>query len=136
MKFKYQKFRSVKGDVICRPIIDISLASKDGQTYDYFALIDSGADHCIFNAEIGELIGLQVKEGEIIEIIGINDEAIKVYFHDIFISVGGNEYPLKCGFSYELGEDSYGLLGQQGFFDTFKKVIFDYNKKIVELRPQ
>lgn len=136
MKFKYQKLRSSKTEeIIYRPIIHISIASDQGKTQDYFVLVDSGADNCIFDAEIGEIIGLKIKEGELKKVYGVGGKSINVYFHNIFISVGGHEYPLKCGFSYEMAQNGYGLLGQIGFFDKFK-VIFDYTKKIIELRPK
>lgn len=134
MKFRYQQFRSETGELIYRPVIDISVASNEGKTQDYFVLVDSGADNCIFDAEIGELIGLKVKSGKVKKIFGVSGKSIDVYFHDIFISVGGHEFPLKCGFSSEIANNGYGVLGQVGFFDQFKKVIFDYSRKVVELR--
>lgn len=32
-----------------------------------------------------------------------------------------------------LSRNGFGLLGQLNFFNLFKKVVFDYNKKEVEL---
>ena len=64
MKFKYLKFPAPKetdffGKTILRPIIPIFL-STNKRTVRYQALIDSGADFCIFDAEVGEYIGLDI----------------------------------------------------------------------------
>lgn len=58
MKFRYFKFLLEKrseffGPSILKPIIPIQLTAGE-LTIRYAALIDSGADFCIFDAGIGE----------------------------------------------------------------------------------
>lgn len=60
MQFAYKKLASG----IERPIIPITVRNPlTRQSVRYFALIDSGADRCVFAGEIGELIGLDVTAG-------------------------------------------------------------------------
>ena len=68
MKFSYFKFPlSVKsdffGDFIYKPIIPIELKFKNN-SINYLALIDSGADLSIIDAEAGEYLGIDVKNGK------------------------------------------------------------------------
>ena len=37
--------------------------------------------------------------------------------------------------SYDIADDSYGILGQRGFFDIFS-VKFEYQKERIELVPK
>ena len=48
---------------VARPIIPVTLFGPGG-SININALIDSGADKCLFNAEIGTEIGLNVFAGE------------------------------------------------------------------------
>ena len=67
MKFRYHKL-SLKdrspffGLTILKPIIPIKIIVKDKEL-NYEALIDSGADFCIFDAEIGEYLGIDILSG-------------------------------------------------------------------------
>jgi hypothetical protein len=69
MKFKYKKFRVPptvafpERKYLLRPIIPI-LISYQNKTIGYEALLDSGADFCIFHAEIGEFLGVPILEGK------------------------------------------------------------------------
>ena len=56
MQFLYKKFKLADGTELFKPIIPIGLLFN-GKLIRYEALIDSGADFNIFNAEIGELLG-------------------------------------------------------------------------------
>jgi predicted aspartyl protease len=139
MKFPYYKFRCEGVDAfpdrkhILRPIIPIKL-KKGNSEVSYLALIDSGADYCIFDAEIGKVIGLDVLDGKLLEFNGVTGEKEKAYFHKIYISVGGWEKECYCGFSIGLNKTMpYGILGQDGFFDLFK-VSMDYCKEEIELK--
>lgn len=58
MRFKYKKI----SPKIIRPIVPIILKYND-MSIRFEALLDSGADMCVFPAEIGELIGIEIKKG-------------------------------------------------------------------------
>lgn len=138
MKFSYYKFPLTPrseffGNYILKPIIPIKV-SGGNNSLNYAALIDSGADFCIFDAEIGEALGIDIKsvKGEIFG--GIQERGgAEAFFHAIKIDIGGWEYETKIGFSYDIAKHGYGILGQKGFFDIFM-VKFDYSKAEVELK--
>jgi hypothetical protein len=138
MKFKYKKlsFNSTSeffGKSVLKPIIPIELIS-DTKRIKYGALIDSGADFCIFEAEVGEYLGFDVKSGLKEPFGGIQDRAGSFcYMHEVKISVGGWEYNTTVGFSYDIAKHGFGILGQKGFFNLFS-IKFDYKKEEIELK--
>lgn len=140
MKFPYFKFPLATssdffGHSILKPIIPIGLTVGE-EPFDYAALIDSGADFCIFEAGIGEALKLDVMNGRKVNFSGIQDAGgAQAYLHEITITVGGWEYKSTVGFSYDIGGDGYGILGQKGFFDIFA-VNFDYSKEEIELKDR
>lgn len=140
MKFRYVKFPLQQrsdffGNSILKPIIPIKIAHKDAAV-KYAVLIDSGADFCIFDAKIGEYLGLQIKSG-IREIFGGIQEKgeAEAFLHEIIINIGGWDYKTTIGFSYDIANHGFGILGQKGFFDIFV-VKFDLLKKEIELKPR
>jgi hypothetical protein len=70
MKFKYKKY----GLGILRPVIPIEIIYKD-RAVPYEVLVDSGADFCIFDAEIGEILSIDIISGEKQEVAGITGVA-------------------------------------------------------------
>jgi hypothetical protein len=140
MKFKYFKFPISKrsdffGHSLLKPIIPIKI-SAGTSTLRYMALIDSGADFCIFDAEIGEALGLNVRSGLKENFGGIQERGSSlVFIHNVIINVGGWDHTIKAGFSYDIAKWGYGILGQKGFFDIFI-VVFDLLKEEIELKER
>lgn len=61
MQFPYKKLKTGA----LRPIIPIVVVNPaTAKRIKYFTLVDSGADISIFDAVIGELIGLDIEAGE------------------------------------------------------------------------
>jgi len=141
MKFSYSKFPSSPNPAfperkfIKRPVIPVEV-KYNGNSIKYLALIDSGADFCIFHAQIGEALGIDIKKGKTLEFYGIVGDKKEAFFHNVLISVGGIEKECYCGFSYEFDETKmpYGVLGQKGFFNLFK-ILMDYEKEQIEIKP-
>ncbi len=119
---------------VTRPVIDL-LVHFNGKSIEYSALIDSGADYCIFHSDVGEILELDIKSGKKLMFYGTAGSPQHAYFHTIQIEIGGWPMDLYCGFSYDMQSLPYGLLGQTGFFDMFK-VEFDYQNKRIELKPK
>ena len=138
LKYDYRKFPAEPSKAFprrlsaIRPVIPIQLIRGEKRVR-YYTLIDSGADLCIFHAEIGELIGIEVESGKLLQFSGISGQQLTAYFHDIKIEVGGYEFDCYAGFSRDTGNLPYGLLGQLGFFNFFD-ILFDYNKGRIELK--
>ena len=132
MKFPYSKITLPEksdffGSSILKPIIDIRIANGD-KSLQYNALVDSGADFSIFHSGVAQVLGIDIESGDKLTFGGVqkaNDAA--AYLHKVTLVIGGWKYPTVVGFSDEIADESYGILGQRGFFDIFS-VKFDYQK--------
>lgn len=139
MKFKYSKFPAQPSEAfpeikeVWRPVIPIKIINKSKE-YGYLALVDSGADFCIFHGDIGDLLGIPVKKGKTSPLYGVTTGKGKVYYHNLDLEIGGWKINSYVGFSYDL-KYPLGILGQKGFFEFFQ-VMFDFKKKVVDLRPK
>jgi len=138
MKFDYFKFilpqkSDFFGSAILKPIIPIRIAFAD-RSLQYDALIDSGADFSIFHEEIGRALGIDIEAGRRLHFGGVQRaEPAVAYLHEVELIIGGWKHKTVVGFSTDISEKSYGILGQKGFFDTFI-VKFDLPKEEIELR--
>lgn len=129
MKFPYYKFR----DGLNRPVIQIEVCCNDKKT-PYYTLIDSGADMNLFHSELAEILNIDIEKGVKRNVGGINHGESQVYYvHQVTLCVGGWKYETTVGFMPSLSKNGYGVLGQTDFFNLFKRVSFDFNKKEIEL---
>jgi hypothetical protein len=130
MKYHYKRY----SPTTLRPVVPVVL--KNGNTrIGYEVLVDSGADLCIFDAEIGEALGLDVKKGKPKEVFGVGGKASVYYLHKVEIDVGGWVYKIEAGFMHNVAGRimPYGIVGQNGFFDNFV-IKFDLLKEDVEIK--
>lgn len=140
MKFRYRKFNlspfsDFFGKHILKPIILIKILNDD-IVLQYAALIDSGADFCIFDAGLGEYLGINITSGMEIQFGGIQSlGGAKAYIHRVTLEIGGHEFKTEIGFSYDISKNGYGILGQKGFFDLFS-VKFDLQKEDIEIKER
>ena len=140
MKFKYRKLirQQIRGKKdsksFPRPIIPVKIINGS-QEAKVYALIDSGSDYCIFQGSLGQEIGLDIKNGREEEIIGIKNQPIKIYFHNIKLGVGGHIFSCSAAFSSELDNLPLAILGQQGFFSKYI-VTLDFQKERIELKER
>src|SRR3989344_4829557 len=113
MKFYYKKY----GTQTLRPVIPVKLKNNN-VVIGYEVLVDSGADLCIFDEEIAEAIGIDVKNGMPQEVFGVGGKASIYYLHVVEIEVGGWTYKIKAGFMPNVAGRiiPYGIVGQRGFF--------------------
>ncbi len=131
MKFRYKKY----GPNILRPVIPIEIVYQNIQV-PYEVLIDSGADSNIFDAQIAEILGLNLLSGKVAEVAGITGKEEKYYIHYLDLKIGGHLYKnVEVGFLKQMSRFGYGVVGQNGFFNLFA-VKFDLIKEEVELKPR
>lgn len=130
MKFKYKKYEPT----VLRPVIPIEVSYND-ISVPYEVLVDSGADLCIFDAQIAEILRIDLKKGEERRVSGITGVDESYFLHKVAISVGGWEYQIEVGFLPQMGSFGYGVVGQKGFFDIFV-VKFDLIKEEIELKQR
>ena len=86
MKFRLEKFPNdpspahPEGNWRHSPVITVGLATrKDSERIYLLALIDSGADACVFHADFGRQIGLKIEEGPSAEYFGVGGQKIVSY---------------------------------------------------------
>lgn len=103
------------------PVIEIGVLIKGAPT-KIFALIDSGASTCLFNAETAGLLGINFKKGEKIQLGGVGGN-IKGYVHRLLLKVADKLIKAPVIFS-ENYSSSFNLLGREGIFENFK-ITFD-----------
>jgi hypothetical protein len=82
------------------------------------AVVDSGSPWCLFHADVGRHVGVDI-EGGIEDSLGgvIGGSFGKVYFHKVKLCLPGTIMELVAGFSKELSVA--GILGRSGFFDNY-----------------
>lgn len=130
MKFKYKKY----GPGIIRPVIPVEIEYQN-RSVSYEVLVDSGADFCIFDAQIGSALGIDVENGDRGEVWGITGIQEYYFIHPITIRVGGWPYKIRAGFLPNIARMGYGVVGQNGFFNLFA-VKFDLVKEEIELKER
>lgn len=113
------------------PVIPIKVCYKH-HIFKYLinSLVDSGSDRNLFPAEIGENIGIKIKNELSQEIGGIGGIKIIAFTHSVKIYLGNFEIDTFIDFSYD---QKVPLLGRNGFFNYFEKIIFKEKDKVVEL---
>ena len=95
MKFPYKQFfvQSPGSSIqtVSRPVIPIHL-NHNQYRIAYEALVDSGADYSIFHAEIGEAIGVNVKNGKRVHFAGVSGVSQLGFRHPIKLELGKKKF--------------------------------------------
>lgn len=136
MKFDYLKqpnFRDPQKPWVSRPFIPVRLFYKDSHV-DLFALVDSGADACLFHNSVGKALGISIEQGEKQMFYGIEAGGVDVYFHQIKLQVRGASEVIAIKAGFVDSKNVSGILGQQDFFENYK-ITFERSKEVVEIKP-
>ena len=129
MIFPYKRV----GDGYVRPIIPIDIRFA-GEEMTCEVLVDSGADINLLSADVGEVLGIPVREGREATVGGIGGTGIPIFIHPVSITVGGWSFDVEMAFMPDMPTVGYGVVGQKGFFDLFR-VQFDLRNERIELEP-
>ena len=114
-----------------RPIIPLFLRYKE-ITIEYHALVDSGADFNLFHADLAGIFGIPLEHADQERISGVGGDAI-AYQHIFDISIDQHTFfPAPVLLSPDITLNSYGIVGQVGFFNKFI-VEFTYQTKQIAL---
>ncbi len=103
----------------------VRVGKGHARTPRFLAVIDSGSPYCMFQAEVGELVGLEVDKGEE-DVVGgiIRGLQEPIYFHKVKIYVEMDWIiEVMAGFVKKLQVP--GVLGRNGFFENFY-IYFDH----------
>ena len=104
------------------PMLPVRL-SNGSRSLDTYAMLDSGADECLFHADYGKRIGLNIESGVwgTLGSISAADD-IETYTHTIELRIG-NKHTVRCKvrFSYDVGDDPIDqLIGRNVVFDKLR----------------
>ena len=104
MKFPYRKEGSQPSPAhpgrfnVYRPRVRIRLKYQT-RVVDLFALVDSGADDCLFPLEVATYLNLPLSSSRTNRYHGIGPGAITAAFETVTLEVGGWSFPLYAGFT-------------------------------------
>src|SRR6266508_1710726 len=118
MRFRYTQIPNHQDPArpFHRPYLIVRLTNGTRHK-DVIALVDSGADLCLFHSDIGKLIGIDVEAGPELGFEGVSGARATAHLHTISLTVRGmNSIDLDAGFTDSMAVGT-GLLGQQGFFE-------------------
>ena len=88
-------------------------------TLTCYAIIDSGADHCVFPRSFMQPLGIDALGAPVEMTTGVGS-TVPTNFANITIDMQGVvQFPVYAGFTTGLDAWGSGLLGQVGFFDRF-----------------
>ena len=126
-------YRFIDDSTFPRPYIPVTLRSRKRSMQPLLALVDSGADFCVFDGELSYLLDLDLTSLETIKLNGVAGMATGYVAH-IEIGVAENFLSVPAVFSFDFSPKGFGgIIGQLGFFDTFI-VQFDRANKTVLLK--
>ncbi len=132
--FVQDKLDQSTGQVIgrfMRPFIPIRLSfHHSNPSNPVNALVDSGSDRNLFPKQWGDIIGINFRKINPIQITGIGNVIITAYPSKINIWIEGRKYQTEADFS---PQQETPLLGRSGFFNLFKEIIFEENKSFLHL---
>lgn len=134
MIFQYTRYKTFDGHLESLPLLSVELKHK-GQSQKVWALVDSGADISLFNAEIAALLGITPDTGHPDMLGGIAGDDIKIWLHPVELTVVGfPSIAINVAFTDTLTPDVM-ILGQKGFFDNFQ-IRFQRYKDQFEIYPK
>lgn len=116
------------------PIIPVEVYSEETNTYlAYGGIVDSGAEYCMFDAQIGEAMGLIIEEGTVIDLKGADGSIFRAYLHEVNYQIGSYRRSTSIAFTHSMAPGT-GILGREGFFNFFI-VEIDHRNKRVRITP-
>ncbi len=113
------------------PVIQLKVKGKEW--LETSAYVDSGASYSIFHADVAEILGISLEDGELKEMVVGDGNVLKVYLHHLSVSLAGIEFIASIGFSKGIGT-GFNILGRKTIFDKFL-ISFNEKEKWMEFQP-
>ena len=135
MKFSYIKIPSAdpRKKWFSRPIISVMLIGPKGSVI-VDALIDSGADKCLFHSDLAKEIGLDLQDGKQEMFSGITGKQIAAFEHKVYLQVLEIDKKIELFAGFVDVPGVFAILGQEGFFDNFR-IKFEKDHNSIEIKP-
>lgn len=142
MTFRFRPYlvSSAAGDrsLVFRPVLTVGVSS-DTEQGQWDALIDTGADECIFPDSIAEPLGLDLARATTGRISGVGGDALSAAYTGLQLELTDGtmsvRWPVIVGFvHYPRPAEEILILGHSGFLEFFT-AVFDGEKRTLELLP-
>lgn len=131
IKFRYQRFRSSRGEVL-RPIAEVILEANR-RRIEVAMCIDSGADMTMIPLHLGKAMGFrQSSADEIMELTGVSGGGVPYVVRNASVIMNGVKTRIRL--AWALIEEVPLLLGRLDIFPKFK-IMFDEKAEVVTFRP-
>lgn len=104
------------------PILKVVLERGERQV-SVIAYADTGATYSVFAAGFGRRLGLEVEDGERLDLTVGNGDCLTIHLHTLVVKIEDLEFEAPIGFSDRLGT-GIALLGREGLLDEVV-VCFD-----------
>ena len=101
---------------VYRPLMKVGLKDVDGIIFEISIIVDSGADITVLSKRVGDIMGIDVEEGEEKIFRGIVGEII-AYVHRIPLFIDGKELEVRVAFALA---EVPNLLGRLDIFRNFE----------------
>ena len=134
MKYQYLTVlnNDPNGKHFRRPVVDVEIFGPSN-SISTFALLDSGADNCLFHLEFAKVIGIDINKCKKSATVGVEGGKMEIYLTDIEIKIRGLE-KIKVPVGFIKSNSVNGLLGQVGFFDL-NRIKFERDHGTFEINP-
>ncbi len=135
MKFQYWPVLGfdTTQKLVLRPMLEIELFTN-GKSITIAALVDSGADGCLFNIGYAQELGLNLKRAKTKSYTGISGPPIAGYILDVSLRVKHIDKIVTIPIAFVESQNVDALLGQTGFFDAFR-IKFEKDHNLFEVNP-
>jgi len=115
-----------------RPVVDVEIFGPS-RSISTFALLDSGADNCLFHFQYAKEIGIDLEKCKKSATMGVEGGKMEIYLTEIQIKIKGLE-KIKVPVGFIDSKSVNGLLGQIGFFDL-NRIKFERDHGTFEINP-
>lgn len=139
MKFRFKKIPDQEHPArkwVSRPYLLVTLFHGT-EKRRVLALVDSGADYCLFHSSVAAELGIDLKSGWVKDFGGIAaGQDVQAYMHTIQIEIQGFAERVEIEAGFADSDAIGGLLGGVGFLDNYKVTLEKYKGRFrVESRP-
>ncbi|KKW21389.1 MAG: hypothetical protein UY64_C0022G0014 [Parcubacteria group bacterium GW2011_GWA1_51_12] len=120
--------------IVKRPLLRLKLLGKDGDQFEAFALVDSGADTTTLNIQYADALGISLERANPKQINGIGNEQVDAHVGMFPFEIPDMGIKLEVPAWYVDSKNVDILLGQEVFFENFK-IRFEKDHNAFEITP-
>jgi hypothetical protein len=100
-----------------------------GASTRFLAYVDTGAARCLFQSEYAEILGLDLRAGELLQFSAAGGGTIDAYGHTVIVEVLEQRVESVVYFTEHPGFRR-NVLGRQGWLHHFKFGLIHYESKL------